>query len=152
MQTLEFTRPRHWLYQIPVTVSAWTVSSITAKLGLLQALISQLLPVTKVQAEVIIRTPQRCKASAKKLVPVLVLPPCLLRGHLHKYVILPEAGATLHVPQNTTVLKTRELGHSGNQLLFLPPCFWGRGGNWMGWTKLRYNIFFAGNHRGRQKK
>lgn len=126
MQTLEFTRSRHWLYQIPVTVSAWTVSSITAKLGLLQALLSQLLPATKVQAEVIIRTGQRSNVSAKKLVLVLVLPSCLLRGQFHKFVILPEAGASLKVSQNTTVLKTREPGHSGNQCLFLPPSFLGK--------------------------
>lgn len=75
------------------------VSSITAKLGLLQALLSQFLPVTKVQAQIFIRTGQSCKASAKKLVPVLGLPSCLLRGHFYNYVIFfSEARATLQVP------------------------------------------------------
>lgn len=62
-------------------------STITAKLGLLQALLSQFLPVTKVQAQRFIRTGQSCKASAKKLVLVLELPSCLLREHFHSYVI-----------------------------------------------------------------
>lgn len=54
VQTMEFTRPRHLLCQIPVTVwwnnalnhpKAWLASSPT---------LSHLLPVTKVQAEVIL--------------------------------------------------------------------------------------------------
>lgn len=37
-----------------MTVSAGTAPSTTAKIGLLQALLSHLLPVTKMQAEVIL--------------------------------------------------------------------------------------------------
>lgn len=49
---------KHWSSpdqgKIPMTVSAGTAPSTTAKIGLLQALLSHLLPVTKMQAEVIL--------------------------------------------------------------------------------------------------
>lgn len=48
---------------------------------------------TDVQTEVICGTGQICKASAQELVPLLVLPPCPLRGLPHKSGVLPEARA-----------------------------------------------------------
>lgn len=66
--------------------------------SLLQALFSQLLPVTNMQAEVITWAGQRCKGWPKESVSLLVFAILILRGHLQKYVILSEAGATLHLP------------------------------------------------------
>lgn len=79
------------------------------------------------QTEVICRVRQRWEA--QELGPPLVLPACPLRGLLHTFVVLPEAEEIYLYHKKLTVLKTRELGHTGKQLLFLLPSSWERDGD-----------------------